>query len=97
MNANVNVHFSSNASEEPVPRAQTTLDPNATQVIVLNRDGIIVAVNESWRRFSVENDTDPGKLAMHMEIGANYLDVSKVNLEAYEGILMVLDGRLPNF
>ncbi|MDP3280745.1 MAG: EAL domain-containing protein [Nitrosomonas sp.] len=97
MNANVNVHFSGNASEEPVPRAQTTLDPNATQVIVLNRDGIIVAVNESWRRFSVENDTDPGKLAMHMEIGANYLDVSKVNLEAYEGILMVLDGRLPNF
>ncbi|MBA3756872.1 MAG: PAS domain S-box protein, partial [Nitrosomonas sp.] len=97
MKTDANMQLSGAASAEAIFRAQAILDSMIAQVAVLNRNGIIVAVNESWRRFPEENGTDLGKPARCTEIGANYLEISKGNQEAYEGILMVLDGRLPNF
>lgn len=76
---------------------QTILDSTTARMAVLNRDGIIVAVNESWRRFTAENSINPGKPARYTEIGTNYLDIRKENREAYEGILRVLNGHLSNF
>lgn len=81
------------------------LDSMPSQITVLDRDGIILSVNESWRRFALENAAEPGKPAMHTEIGVNYLDVCQASRgdslqgaqEAIEGIRKVLEGRLPNF
>ncbi len=70
-------------------------------VALVNREGIIVAVNEGWRRFSKENASpDPD-----FYIGWNYLGVceSATGLYADEAILVadglkrVLDGSLPHF
>ncbi len=37
------------------------LDSVNAEIAVLNHDGIIIAVNEPWRRFSMENSPRPGK------------------------------------
>lgn len=81
------------------------LDAMPSQITVLDREGVILSVNESWRRFALENGTEPGKPARHMEIGVNYLDVCQASYgdslqgaqEAVEGIRMVIEGRLPRF
>jgi PAS domain S-box-containing protein len=36
------------------------LDAVVDGVAVLNRDGVIVATNENWRRFAIHNGTEPG-------------------------------------
>ncbi|MFZ4537381.1 PAS domain-containing protein [Propionivibrio sp.] len=81
------------------------LDSITTVIAVLNRDGVIVAVNQAWRRFAIENGAHPRKQARHTQIGVNYLDICQAGFddtgeearEAYEGILMVLEGHLPTF
>jgi PAS domain S-box-containing protein len=79
------------------------LDSMPAQIAVLDRNGIIVAVNESWRRFAAENGAPADK---DLHIGVRYLDVCQAcsegepdegALEAYNGISMVLDGRLSSF
>jgi two-component system sensor kinase FixL len=62
-------------------------------------------VNESWRRFAMENSAEPGKAARGTEPGTNYLDVcraasgsgSEGASDAHDGILAVLERRLPGF
>ncbi|MBK8120023.1 MAG: hypothetical protein IPK39_13270 [Sulfuritalea sp.] len=62
-------------------------------------------VNDSWRRFSMENGLEPGKPVPHTHVGANYLSVCDSNegpaasemLSACNGIKAVLDGSLPCF
>jgi PAS domain S-box-containing protein len=43
------------------------------EVAALNRDGVIVAVNEAWTRFAQENDADPARVG----VGANYFEVCR--------------------
>jgi diguanylate cyclase (GGDEF)-like protein/PAS domain S-box-containing protein len=45
------------------------------QIAVLDGDGVIVEVNEAWRRFALENSPQPGQAAKHTGIGVNYLTV----------------------
>ncbi|MDD2742739.1 MAG: PAS domain S-box protein [Rhodocyclaceae bacterium] len=79
------------------------LDSMPAQIAVLDSNGIIIAVNEAWRRFSFENGAMADK---NLHIGVRYLDVCQPcagiepeegALEAYHGISQVLDGRLPSF
>lgn len=77
-------------------------------VVVLNREGVIVAVNENWRRFAIDNGIEPGQPAPYTQIGANYLSACKNSSlndlapdekasSVYAGISMVLDGSLATF
>jgi PAS domain S-box-containing protein len=79
------------------------LDSMSAQIAVLDQDGVIVSVNEAWRRFASENGSDPQKTS---HVGINYLDVCHGTAgaippegakEAYEGVLKVLNGQLPGF
>lgn len=70
-------------------------------IALINQEGVIVAVNESWRRFSKANASQ----AEDFYIGWNYLQVceSATGLYAEEalqvatGLKRVLDGSLPHF
>ncbi|MFM8331718.1 MAG: PAS domain S-box protein [Candidatus Methylumidiphilus sp.] len=52
---------------------RAVLDAVSSHMAVLDGDGRIVAVNEPWRRFAVENDRNPDH-----DIGANYLDICRI-------------------
>jgi len=76
------------------------LNSLSSQIAVLDFDGVITAVNESWRRFALANKLEPGQLPLHTVIGTNYLAVCQSHssgLDAYEGIRSVLEGKSPNF
>ncbi|MCP5278215.1 MAG: PAS domain S-box protein [Thiobacillus sp.] len=83
--------------------AQAVLDAVPVHVAVLDRAGVIAAVNTTWRQFARDNGAD---LSMsHSAEGVDYLAVcraargesSEGALEAAEGIQAVLDGRLADF
>jgi diguanylate cyclase (GGDEF)-like protein/PAS domain S-box-containing protein len=76
----------------------TVLNSIAAEIAVLDRDGIIQAVNERWRRFAQENSPRAGQLVAGTEVGSNYLAVCAADpaaSAAHHGIRAVLDGRLP--
>lgn len=83
----------------------TILDSVAAEVAVLDAQGVILAVNEHWRRFALDNSDHPGLPAQQTSVGTNYLQVcARVDdqvepgaLRAREGIRAVLDGSLPEF
>ena len=72
-----------------------------SHMIIVNPDGVIVMVNESWQRFSRENR---GKNGQTLGVGTNYFvdydepwgDVQNAR-EAFEGIRNVQCGSLPSF
>ena len=75
------------------------------EIVVLDRNGMIISVNEAWRRFARENGPDPGAPVPNTEIGDNYLDAclsAEAGAAAHDdcvgcdGIRAVLDGRLAN-
>ncbi len=84
---------------------QTILDSVTDQIAVLNHDGVIVAVNQAWRRFALNNNPEPGQSARHTEVGVNYLTICKTAFgphsegaqQAHEGIKAVLEARIPYF
>ncbi len=85
---------------------QAILNSMSSQIAVLDSHGVIIAVNEPWRRFAVDDGIEFGVSARHSQIGSNYVAACKaaINSEsseddqkAYRGILMVLGGHLPNF
>jgi len=86
---------------------QAILNSVVAEIAVLDHDGVILAVNEPWRRFALENGIESsGIRASNSDVGANYLTVCEMPgtdssadgaLEAYYGIRAVLDGRLPSF
>lgn len=85
---------------------QAILNSVVAEIAVLDRDGVILAVNEPWRRFAAENGIKPGVAAAKTDVGTNYLDVCNAAgkgasadgaLKAYYGIRAVLDGHLPSF
>lgn len=80
------------------------IDSVPDQVAVIDQDGVIVRVNEPWRRFSLENSSVPGKPAPLADVGTNYMAVCRASTghaegskAAHEGIQAVLEGMLPNF
>jgi PAS domain S-box-containing protein len=86
--------------------SRSILDSISAAIAVLDEHGVIVAVNESWRRFALENAVEPGTPAPRTDIGTNYLAVCRSSIEhardddalaAHHGIQAVLEGRLPSF
>jgi len=81
------------------------LDSVIAEIAVLDRAGVIEAVNQPWRRFAQENGIEPGRPAPHTEVGENYLALCRTSAgpasdeaaSAREGIQAVLDGRLDAF
>jgi PAS domain S-box-containing protein len=81
------------------------LNSVSAQIAVLSSTGVILAVNEPWRRFAMENGRQPGTPAPGTEVGANYLRACQPetglapddSMDASDGIRAVLDGRLPSF
>jgi diguanylate cyclase (GGDEF)-like protein/PAS domain S-box-containing protein len=77
------------------------------EIAVVNREGTILAVNELWWRFALENGIDPFKKpATNTDIGANYLVICRLGTgfitspdvwEASSGVQAVLEGSLPSF
>ncbi len=84
---------------------QAILNSIASEICVLTHDGTIMAVNEPWRSFALENGFEPGKPVPGIEVGANYLAVCNAAtglaangaMAARNGIQAVLDGRLSSF
>ncbi|MDV7391700.1 PAS domain S-box protein, partial [Arthrospira platensis SPKY1] len=84
---------------------QAVLDAVIAHVAVLDRDGAIIAVNEPWRRFAVDNNGEAGQPAPNTGIGSNYLDIcgtargesAEGAIEAHDGIQAVLAGRAKAF
>jgi PAS domain S-box-containing protein len=83
-------------------RRQTAiLNALPAHIALLDSHGSILAVNEAWRRFGVENSPD------HRDhsIGLNYLSICEAStvdcnnqgVEVAEGIREVLSGRLAEF
>ncbi len=77
---------------------QRVIDSLASHIAVLDKDGVITAVNEAWRRFARENGAD--WTMKEVGVGVNYLNVcrsvdgdslSDAN-QIYTGIKDVLDG-----
>jgi len=76
------------------------------EIAVLDHNGVILAVNESWQRFALEYNVQSGKPAPQIKVGINYLAVCKTDTrftaddsasKAQQGIEAVLDGSLPKF
>ncbi len=96
------INASVKRSEE---RLRDVLDSVASNVAVLDSDGVIYIVNHAWQQFALDNGTEPDQPARRTEIGVNYQNVcqestgksSEGAIEAYEGIRAVLDRRLKSF
>jgi PAS domain S-box-containing protein len=81
------------------------LDSLNSEIAVLDRDGVIVAINLPWKRFATENSMIPGQPVPHVKVGTNYLAICRASAgssadeaeSAHDGIRAVLDGRLPSF
>ncbi len=72
---------------------QAVLDAVNAHVAVLDRDGRIVAVNEPWRRFAVENGGRASLMAPRTDVGTNYLAIClEARGEGAEGALAARDG-----
>ncbi len=80
----------------------TVLNSLSAHIAVLDRQGVIVAVNDAWRRFAREN---AAPAALVEGIGSNYLDTCRTASgpctegaqECLAGLLAVLDGTLAEF
>ena len=80
------------------------LNSMVAEIAVLDPQGVILAVNEPWNRFALQNSQEQGVSVCGTGIGANYLAVCQSvagtsndgELDARTGIQAVLDGRLPS-
>jgi PAS domain S-box-containing protein len=97
---------SENALRESEAFKNVILNSVAAEIVVVDRNGVIRAANERWRRFALENGVQPGKPAENTEVGANYLAACAADddalaphggIAAGNGIRAVLDGALPSF
>ena len=77
------------------------------EVVVLDSQGVIVATNEPWQRFALDNGPGPGEAALRTGVGSSYLIVARPGpdptpeetsaWEIQSGIQAVLAGQLPKF
>ncbi len=83
---------------------KAVLDSVTSHIAVLDRNGVIVAVNEPWNAFARANLGNV-QTSGDVWIGADYLAICRKSqgnssegaLAAHEGIQAVLDGRRPDF
>lgn len=82
------------------------IDSVPSQIAVLDRHGIIVAVNQGWRDAALDNSATPGKPASNTHVGINYLDICHAARQResrhdasrmHDGILSVIAGTQPSF
>lgn len=81
------------------------LDSMDAHISVLDRDGVIIAVNRSWQQFAVDNAPIPGTEPEHVSVGTNYLEICRQAtngcrqeaLQVANGISAVLSGTLPKY
>jgi len=84
---------------------QAILNSVSSHIAVVDPNGVIMAVNDPWRRFAIENGTEPGRPARNTEVGVNYLQICRESrgessegaMTAHDGIRAVLEGALPCF
>ena len=84
---------------------QLAIDSVLDEIVVIDRDGKIMMVNEAWRKFSRESGLESDKPTLGTEVGDNYLQACQPNtgiaanhnIKALDGIEAVLEGRLPAF
>jgi PAS domain-containing protein len=77
--------------------AKAALDSVSANICIIDKTGIILAVNQRWRDFFQENSEDRESKS----IGINYLDIcnsasgsrSEEALPMYEGIMSVIQAR----
>lgn len=85
---------------------RSILDSVSSNLIVLDHQGTVIAVNESWIGFTLRNPPPGLEPGGALAVGANYFEVfrhthgfpqKKDALKARDGIALVLDGRLDRF
>jgi len=84
---------------------QAILDSVSAHIAVIDREGVIIAINRPWLHFAEENKLPDGQVASHCNIGENYLAVCEHSVglfsecahEALDGIRAVVEGQLPRF
>jgi PAS domain S-box-containing protein len=85
--------------------SQTVLDSLGAHIAVLDRDGVILAVNTAWRRFARQSGLDSDEALRRADVGVNYLTVCLTSAAAgdedaattYAGIQAVLGGDRASF
>ncbi|WP_026331508.1 PAS domain S-box protein [Thioalkalivibrio sp. ALE11] len=84
---------------------QDVLDSVSAHIAVLDRDGVILAVNEPWRRYAAENAPESKEADWGDDVGTNYLEVCRQAEDTVEprpsdvarGIEAVIAGHSPRF
>jgi PAS domain S-box-containing protein len=87
---------------------QTILNSIVDEIVVLDGEGTIVAVNRAWLQYGMNNGLEAGSAMSGIEVGANYLNVSVSEghaclssngtaLDMGLGIRAVMEGSLPSF
>ena len=94
------------ALRESAALTRAILDSVSAQIAVLDKTGTIVAVNQAWHRFGLDNGILPGNPAPNTGIGTNYLAVCQPGTDAPSaahaadacaGIRAVLEGETLDF
>lgn len=93
------------ALQEGEALKQAILNSVVDEIAVLDHTGMIVMLNQRWRRFNLENGCESGQLVAGVNVGANYFAVCQAAVvsasdgaqEALDGIRAVSEGRLPGF
>lgn len=75
------------------PPPQALLDALKSHVAIVDRRGVIVGVNQSWRAFAELNGGDPAASG----VGSNYLDAAAPHSTMQAGLRAVLDGERSEF
>lgn len=85
---------------------QAVLNSVAAEIAVLDHDGVILEVNEAWRRNEIEGAGEPRQNSLDMNVGSNFLAacqlmeadaIARDNMTAQDGIHAVLAGHIPRF
>ncbi len=85
---------------------QAILDSVTAEIAVLDHSGIIIAVNQTWEKFALENSAEAGIPAPQTGIGVNYLEICKAEngletgtegMNGCDGIRAVMSGKLTRF
>ena len=97
-------------SEELLRRSETfsvaIMESIGDAIIVLDRSGVVIKINQAWRRFTDESGPCPHAAAVHTCVDANFLALcegdiyfsSPIDANAVcGGVKAVLAGRVPNF
>ncbi|HOE40693.1 MAG TPA: PAS domain S-box protein, partial [Rhodoferax sp.] len=83
---------------------EAILNSVAAEIVVIDGNGVILAVNQHWRQYALDNGLEPGQVAPNTGVGSNYLSICAMGAQAddnarqaCDGIWAVLQGRLPRF